>query len=417
MEINRDLYLSKLIQSKENGLIKVVTGLRRSGKSYLLKTLFKNHLLNEGVAADHILVVDLENTRNKAFLNTDYFLQWLDEHIIDNKIHYLIVDEIQLIPNFTELLGGLVTTEHLDVYVTGSNSHLLSSDIATEFRGRGDEIHLYPLSFAEFCSAFTGDEVIALQEYMTYGGLPYVLTLPNDEKKSNYLEQIYRTVYLKDIFERYTIENPKEFQELLRILSSGIGAPQNANKIANTFKTIKKIQSITSKTIDNYIGHIENAFLLEEAQRYDIKGRQYIGSLSKYYFQDLGLRNAILHFRQIEEPHLMENLLYNQLRMLGYRVDVGNVPIRTTINGEQKRSNLEIDFVVNLGSQRYYIQSAWRLPDADKREQEIRPLIKVADSFRKIVVVGEPMKLRRDEHGITYISIYQFLKEPHVVLN
>ena len=252
---------------------------------------------------------------------------------------------------------------------------------------------------------------------MTYGGLPYVLTLPNDEKKSNYLEQIYRTVYLKDIFERYTIENPKEFQELLRILSSGIGAPQNANKIANTFKTIKKMQSITSKTIDNYIGHIENAFLLEEAQRYDIKGRQYIGSLSKYYFQDLGLRNAILHFRQIEEPHLMENLLYNQLRMLGYRVDVGNVPIRTTINGEQKRSNLEIDFVVNLGSQRYYIQSAWRLPDADKREQEIRPLINVADSFRKIVVVGEPMKLRRDEHGITYISIYQFLKEPHVVLN
>ena len=417
MEIKRDLYLSKLVQSKENGLIKVVTGLRRSGKSYLLKTLFKNHLLNEGVAADHILVVDLENTRNKAFLNTEYFLQWLDEHILDNKMHYLIVDEIQLIPNFTELLGGLVTTEHLDVYVTGSNSHLLSSDIATEFRGRGDEIHLYPLSFAEFCSAFIGDEVSALQEYMTYGGLPYVLTLPNDEKKSNYLEQIYRTVYLKDIFERYTIENPKEFQELLRILSSGIGAPQNANKIANTFKTIKRMQSITSKTIDNYIDHIENAFLLEEAQRYDIKGRQYIGSLSKYYFQDLGLRNAILHFRQIEEPHLMENLIYNQLQMLGYRVDVGNVPIRTTINGEQKRSNLEIDFVVNLGSQRYYIQSAWRLPDADKREQEIRPLINVADSFRKIVVVGEPMKLRRDEHGITYISIYQFLKDPHVVLN
>lgn len=417
MEIKRDLYLSKLVQSKENGLIKVVTGLRRSGKSYLLKTLFKNHLLNEGVAADHILVVDLENTRNKAFLNTEYFLQWLDEHILDNKMHYLIVDEIQLIPNFTELLGGLVTTEHLDVYVTGSNSHLLSSDIATEFRGRGDEIHLYPLSFAEFCSAFIGDEVSALQEYMTYGGLPYVLTLPNDEKKSNYLEQIYRTVYLKDIFERYTIENPKEFQELLRILSSGIGAPQNANKIANTFKTIKRMQSITSKTIDNYIDHIENAFLLEEAQRYDIKGRQYIGSLSKYYFQDLGLRNAILYFRQIEEPHLMENLIYNQLRMLGYRVDVGNVPIRTTINGEQKRSNLEIDFVVNLGSQRYYIQSAWRLPDADKREQEIRPLINVADSFRKIVVVGEPMKLRRDEHGITYISIYQFLKDPHVVLN
>lgn len=417
MEINRDLYLSKLIQSKENGLIKVVTGLRRSGKSYLLKTLFKNHLLKEGIASDHILVVDLENTRNKAFLNTEYFLQWLDEHILDNKMHYLIVDEIQLIPNFTELLGGLITTEHLDVYVTGSNSHLLSSDIATEFRGRGDEIHLYPLSFAEFCSAFIGDEISALQEYMTYGGLPYVLTLPNDEKKSNYLEQIYRTVYLKDIFERYTIENPKEFQELLRILSSGIGAPQNANKIANTFKTIKKMQSITSKTIDNYIGHIENAFLLEEAQRYDIKGRQYIGSLSKYYFQDLGLRNAILHFRQIEEPHLMENLLYNQLRMLGYRVDVGNVSIRTTINGEQKRSNLEIDFVVNLGSQRYYIQSAWRLPDADKREQEIRPLINVADSFRKIVVVGEPMKLRRDEHGITYISIYQFLKEPHAVLN
>ncbi|MBR5238603.1 MAG: ATP-binding protein [Paludibacteraceae bacterium] len=417
MEIKRDLYLTKLIQSKENGLIKVVTGLRRSGKSYLLKTLFKTHLLETGVEADHILIIDLENIRNKAFLDINYFIKWLDEHIQDNKTHYLIIDEIQNIPNFTELLGGLVTTEHLDVYVTGSNSHLLSSDVATEFRGRGEEIHLYPLSFAEFCSVYSGNEVDALQEYITYGGLPYVHTLPNDEKKSNYLEQIYRSVYLRDIFERYTIENPKEFQELLRILSSCIGTPQNANKIANTFKTIKKLQAITPKTIDNYINHIENAFLLEEAQRYDIKGRQYIGNLSKYYFQDLGLRNVILHFRQIEETHLMENLLYNQLRMLGYQVDVGNIPIRTTINGEQKRSNLEIDFIVNRGSQRYYIQSAWRLPDAEKREQEIRPFINVADSFPKIVIVGEQMKLRRDENGIIYISIYQFLKEPQIVLN
>ncbi|MBQ8721080.1 MAG: ATP-binding protein [Paludibacteraceae bacterium] len=416
MEIKRDLYLSKLIQSRDNGLVKVVTGLRRSGKSYLLKTLFKNYLLSEGVSTDHILIVDLENIRNKKFLNVDYFIEWLDDHITDDKTHYLIIDEIQTIPNFTELLGGLVTTEHLDVYVTGSNSHLLSSDVATEFRGRGDEIHLYPLSFAEFCSIYIGNEVDALQEYLTYGGLPYVHTLSNDEKKSNYLDQIYRSVYLRDIFERYTIEHPKEFQELLRILSSCIGTPQNSNKIANTFKSIKKMQSITSKTIDKYIEYIENAFLLEEAQRYDIKGRQYIGNLSKYYFQDLGLRNVILHFRQIEETHLMENLIYNQLRMLGYRVDVGNIPIRTTINGEQKRSNLEIDFVANLGSQRYYIQSAWRLPDAEKREQEIRPFINVADSFPKIVIVGEQIKLRRDEYGITYISIYQFLKEPHIVL-
>ena len=416
MEIKRDLYLSKLIQSRDNGLVKVVTGLRRSGKSYLLKTLFKNYLLSEGVSTDHILIVDLENIRNKKFLNVDYFIEWLDDHITDDKTHYLIIDEIQTIPNFTELLGGLVTTEHLDVYVTGSNSHLLSSDVATEFRGRGDEIHLYPLSFAEFCSIYIGNEVDALQEYLTYGGLPYVHTLSNDEKKSNYLDQIYRSVYLRDIFERYTIEHPKEFQELLRILSSCIGTPQNSNKIANTFKSIKKMQSITSKTIDKYIEYIENAFLLEEAQRYDIKGRQYIGNLSKYYFQDLGLRNVILHFRQIEETHLMENLIYNQLRMLGYRVDVGNIPIRTTINGEQKRSNLEIDFVANLGSQRYYIKSAWRLPDAEKREQEIRPFINVADSFPKIVIVGEQIKLRRDEYGITYISIYQFLKEPHIVL-
>lgn len=416
MKIKRDLYLTKLIQSKENGLVKVVTGLRRSGKSYLLKTLFKNHLLSEGVSPDHILIVDLENIRNKDFLNVDYFIKWLDEHIIDNKTYYLIVDEIQTIPNFTELLGGLVTTEHLDVYVTGSNSHLLSSDVATEFRGRGEEIHLYPLSFAEFSSIYTGNDVDALQEYLTYGGLPYVHTLANDEKKSNYLDQIYRSVYLRDIFERYTIENPKEFQELLRILSSCIGTPQNSNKIANTFKSIKKMQSITTKTIDKYIEYIENAFLIEEAQRYDIKGRQYIGNLSKYYFQDLGLRNVILHFRQIEETHLMENLIYNQLRMLGYQVDVGNIPIRTTIDGEQKRSNLEIDFVVNLGSQRYYIQSAWRLPDSEKIEQEIRPFINVSDSFPKIVIVGEQIKLRRDEYGITYISIYQFLKEPHIVL-
>lgn len=410
MNILRPTYMRQLIEAQNNGLIKIVSGIRRAGKSYLLKTLFRAHLLEQGVPADHILVIDLEGRQNKPFRNPDYLLDWVDQKMQDSATYYIIIDEVQRVEDFVEMLGSLVLKENADVYVTGSNSHFLSSDIATEFRGRSDEIHVYPLSFEEFMSAYDGDKEDGWQEYYTYGGLPKILSIKGDDKKATYLRNLYRTVYLSDIYERHTIENKDEFEELVRVLASGVGSLVSASNIANTFKSIKKLQNITYNTISTYIGYLKDAFLIEESERYDIKGRQYIGALSKYYFKDCGLRNAILSFRQTEENHLMENVLYNDLRGRGFQVDVGNINIRVRDeNGVQQRVTLEVDFVCNLGSKRYYIQSAWRMPDEEKMEQEQRSLCLVNDEFRKLIVVGERLKLRRNERGITIVGIYDFL--------
>ena len=412
MKIERTTYIQQLINSKDNGLIKIVTGLRRAGKSYLLKTLFKEYLLSEGVKKSHILIIDLEDRRNKDFRDPDYLLDWVDDRMNEEGQYYIIIDEVQRVEEFVDMLGALVGKENADVYVTGSDSHFLSSDIATEFRGRGDEIHVWPLSFKEFMTAYEGDMVDGLQEYYTYGGLPKILSIKGDDKKAAYLRNLYRTVYLSDIHERHEIENKTEFEELVRILASSIGSPMNPNNLANTFKIVKRMNSITDKTIETYIGYLEDAFMIEKSERYDIKGKKYIGTTPKYYFKDMGLRNAILSFRQTEENHLMENILYNEMRHRGFLVDVGNVNIRVkNEKGEWQRVTLEVDFVCNLGSRRYYLQSAYRLPDEDKVEQEKRSLKSIKDSFRKLVIVGERMKLRRDESGIVMMGVYEFLQD------
>ena len=412
MKIERPIYMQQLIDSKDNGLIKIVTGLRRVGKSYLLKTLFKEYLLGEGIRKDHVLIIDLEDRRNKAFRNPDYLLDWVDAQMKDDEQYYIIIDEVQRVDEFVDMLGTLVGKENADVYVTGSNSHFLSSDIATEFRGRGDEIHVWPLTFKEFMTAYEGDIVDGWQEYYTYGGLPKILSIKGEDKKATYLRNLYRTVYLSDIYERHEIDNKAEFEELVRILASSIGSPVNPTNLANTFKSVKRLNNITDKTIETYIGYLTDAFLIEKSERYDIKGKKYIGTTPKYYFKDLGLRNAILSFRQTEENHLMENVIYNEMRYRGFLVDVGNVIIRVkNEKGEWQRVTLEVDFVCNLGSRRYYLQSAYRLPDEEKQKQEKRSLEQIKDSFKKIVIVGERMKLRRDDNGIVLMGVYEFLKD------
>lgn len=416
MKIKRPIYMRRLIDSKDNGLIKIVTGLRRVGKSYLLKTLFKEHLLESSVPKSHILIIDLEDRRKKAFRDPDYLLNWVDSQMKDDEQYYIIIDEVQRVEEFVDMLGSLVEMPNADVYVTGSNSHFLSNDVATEFRGRGDEIHVWPLTFNEFMSAYDGDIVDGWQEYYTYGGLPKILSIKGDDKKAAYLRNLYRTVYLSDIYERYDIEYKAEFEELVRILASSVGSPVNPTNLANTFKSVKRLNNITDKTIETYVGYFENAFMIEKSERYDIKGKKHIGTTPKYYFKDLGLRNAILSFRQTEENHLMENVIYNEMRHRGFLVDVGNVNIRVKDEeGKLRRVTLEVDFVCNLGSRRYYLQSAYRLPDEEKMQQEKRSLQQIGDSFKKIVVVGERMKLRRDESGIVMMGIYEFLSEPELL--
>ena len=416
MQIERPTYLQQLIDSKDNGLIKVVTGLRRVGKSYLLKTLFKQYLLNEGIKKDHILIIDLEDRKYRNFRDPDYLLDWVDQQMRDDEQYYIIIDEVQRVDEFVDMLGSLVVKDNADVYVTGSNSHFLSSDIATEFRGRGDEIHVWPLSFKEFMTAYEGDVVEGWQEYYTYGGLPKILSIKGDDKKATYLRNLYRTVYLKDIYERHDIENKTEFEELLRILASSVGSPINPTNLANTFKSVKHLNHITDKTIETYIGYLADAFMIEKAERYDIKGKKYIGTTPKYYFKDLGLRNAILAFRQTEENHLMENVIYNEMRHRGFLVDVGNVNVRVKNEDEKwQRVTLEVDFVCNLGSRRYYLQSAFRMPDEEKMEQEKRSLRQIGDAFKKMVIVGERMKLRRDDFGIVMTGIYEFLFDPKII--
>lgn len=410
MIVNRSTYIDQLIRSKGNGLIKIITGLRRSGKSFLLKKLFRQHLLDDGVKEDHIIIIDMESRKNKPFKDPDYLLDWVEKEMKDDDTYYIIIDEVQEVNDFVEVLSTLSVTEGTDVYVTGSNSRFLSSDVVTEFRGRGDEIHVWPLSFKEFMSVFPGSKEDAWSEYIMFGGLPQLLTQIGDDKKSDFLRRLYRTVYLRDIYERNDITLKPEFEELSKTVASSIGAPVNALNIANTFKSVSNVQNITDKTVSVYLEYMQDAFIIEKSERYDIKGRKYIGSLSKYYYQDIGLRNSIISFRQTEPTHIMENVIYNEMRMRGWLVDVGNVAQRVRNDkGQNIRVTLEVDFVCNKGSQRIYIQSAWRMPDADKMEQEKRSLRLVADSFRKLLIVGEHTKPWSDDDGIQIISIYDFL--------
>lgn len=410
MIVNRSTYIDQLIRSKGNGLIKIITGLRRSGKSFLLKKLFRQHLLDDGVKEDHIIIIDMESRKNKPFKDPDYLLDWVEKEMKDDETYYIIIYEVQEVNDFVEVLSTLSVTEGTDVYVTGSNSRFLSSDVVTEFRGRGDEIHVWPLSFKEFMSVFPGSKEDAWSEYIMFGGLPQLLTQIGDDKKSDFLRRLYRTVYLRDIYERNDITLKPEFEELSKTVASSIGAPVNALNIANTFKSVSNVQNITDKTVSVYLKYMQDAFLIEKSERYDIKGRKYIGSLSKYYYQDIGLRNSIISFRQTEPTHIMENVIYNEMRMRGWLVDVGNVAQRVRNDkGQNIRVTLEVDFVCNKGSQRIYIQSAWRMPDADKMEQEKRSLRLVGDSFRKLLIVGEHTKPWSDDDGIQIISIYDFL--------
>ena len=410
MIVNRDTYIDQLVRSKGNGLIKIVTGIRRSGKSFLLKKLFRQRLLDDGVQDDHIIIIDMESRKNKTFKDPDYLLDWVDNAMKDDSTYYIIIDEVQEVNDFVEVLSSLSVTEGADVYVTGSNSRFLSTDVVTEFRGRGDEIHVWPLSFKEFVSVYEGSKEDAWAEYIMFGGLPQLLTQVGDDKKGDFLRRLYRTVYLRDIYERNEIDLKSEFEELSKTIASSIGAPVSARKIADTFKSVSNVQNITDKTVAMYLGYMQDAFLIEKSERYDIKGRKYIGSLSKYYYQDIGLRNAILSFRQNESTHIMENIIYNETRMRGWLVDVGNVFNRVrNADGQQLRITLEVDFVCNKGSKRIYIQSAWKMPNAEKLEQEKRSLKLVDDSFRKMIIVGEHTKSWSDDDGIQIISIYDFL--------
>lgn len=408
MVIKRDIHLKKLIDSKHNGMIKVVTGVRRCGKSYLLFNLFCQHLKETGIADDHIIKVDLEDRRNKELRDPDALLRYIDSHMTDQQMYYILLDEVQHVNEFEDVLNSYLKIENADVYVTGSNSHLLASDVFTEFRGRGQEIRLYPLSFAEYCSAVPERPMEAWQDYIIYGGLPMLFNLKTEKAKRNYLLSLFRETYLKDISERYEIQQPDEMAELIEILASAVGSLTNPRKLQRTFRSVKHV-SIGDKTISRYISYLKDAFLIDSALRYDIKGKKYINTPVKFYFTDLGLRNALLGFRQIEETHIMENVIFNELKSRGYSVDVGIVERRVQEDGKSRRQQMEIDFIAYEGNHKYYIQSAFAIPDEQKKEQEERPLLLVDDSFKKIVVLSSPIRLRRDTAGITTMSIYDFL--------
>ena len=409
MMISRDKYLEALKIRMHNGMIKVVTGIRRCGKSYLLLMIFKNDLIQSGTPEDHIITIELDQRKNRELRNPDAILDYIDSLIKDGEQYYILLDEVQMLKEFEEVLNSLLHIQNADVYVTGSNSKFLSKDIITEFRGRGDEVHVYPLSFKEFMEAYEGDQYRGWAEYVTYGGLPLTVTMKTEEQKIQYLTTLFDETYIKDIIERNHIEKVQELNDLINVLASTIGALSNPSKIEATFKSV--IQSdISLNTIRQYIEHLKDAFVINEAQRYDVKGRKYIGTPVKYYFEDIGLRNARLGFRQVEETHLMENIIYNELRMRGFQVDVGVVQKRErTEEGTSIKKQLEIDFIANKGSKRYYIQSAYSIPDTEKMKQEKASLINVADSFKKIIVVKDVINVRHDEDGITIMSAYDFL--------
>ena len=415
MIIKREYYLNQLITAKHNGLIKIVTGLRRSGKSYLLFHLFNDYLKEQGVTDDHIIKVDLEDRRNAPLRDPDALLAHIDSKMVDDDMYYILLDEVQHVPEFEDVLNSYLKIENADVYVTGSNSRFLSTDIITEFRGRGDQIHVYPLSFAEFMSVDNRHPIDAWSDYYTYGGLPHVLTLETPKKKIDYIKRLYSTVYINDIVERYRIKGESELKELIQIIASAIGSPTNPNKLANTFKSIKNV-SLSNKTIDNYLTYLCESFLTEKAIRYDIKGKKYINTLSKYYFTDIGVRNAILDFRQQEENHIMENIIYNELKIRGFQVDVGMVEHRTTDkDGKTIRKQYEVDFVANQGSQRYYIQSAFVMPTEAKERQESASLLNIDDSFKKIIIVKDYIKPKRNDDGIVTIGLIDFLLKPELL--
>ncbi len=409
MEIKRDNYLNKLILKKHNGLIKVVTGIRRSGKSYLLFTLFKNHLIDNGVNEDHIIEIAFDSFENKRLRDPEILFPFVKEKIIDNDMYYVLLDEVQLLGEFESVLNGFVRIKNVDVYVTGSNAKFLSKDIITEFRGRGDELHIYPLSFAEFMSQYDGNKYDGWHEYVLYGGLPPVVLLPTAEQKIEFLKRLFDETYINDIIGRHKIKNKDEFEELINILSSGIGSLTNPKKLTDTFKS-KKNKKISINTVKNYLDYLCDSFIVNRATRYDIKGRKYIDTPQKYYFTDVGLRNARINFRQIEENHTMENIIFNELLTRNFNVDVGLVTVnRKDGNGSLIRKQLEVDFVCNKGSKRYYVQSAFSIPDQDKMRQESNSLLCIDDSFKKIIVVKDTPTPWYTEDGILVISVYDFL--------
>ncbi len=429
MEIGRDDYLNKLISRKGNGLIKIITGVRRCGKSYLLNTIFYRHLLECGVPEDHIIrfafdsaddlyligesLIDMRKAGRGA--DPERFMAYIRNRTAEQGTYYLLLDEVQMMDSFEAVLNGYLRRDNVDVFVTGSNAKFLSSDIITEFAGRGDEIHMYPLSFAEFMTAYPGDRYEGLSQYMLYGGIPLVVLRESPQDKAALLENLFSEIYIRDIVDRHGVRNRGELEDLLNIVSSAVGSLTNPEKLKNTFHSVKRSR-ITSATIKRYLDYFQDSFLLEAAQRYDIRGKAYIETPRKYYFSDLGLRNARLNFRQFEPNHAMENVLYNELRMRGYRVDVGVVPVAERDRlGRVTRRQLEVDFVCNLGSARAYIQSAWSLPDEDKRAQETRPFAKIDDSFKKVIVTRDVVPAQYDDRGILTVNVYDFLLDPNLL--
>ena len=404
-EIPRPKYLQSLISKKENGLVKIVTGIRRSGKSYLLDPIYKNYLIEQGVKKDHIIKIDLDEREKKLYLDPDELNKFVKDSIKDDDMYYVIIDEIQKVEDFESVLNGFLHVRNLDVYVTGSNSKFLSTDIITEFRGRGDEIRVLPLSFAEYSSAYSGTAEEAWEEYTIYGGLPRILSYKTDEEKSKYLIDLFKETYLKDIIDRYSIQRTDILDALVNMVSSSIGSLTNPKKLADTFAS-NDIKDASINTVISYLNYLEDAFLINKAERYDVKGKKYISTPYKYYFSDIGLRNARINFRQQEETHIMENILYNELRHRGYNVDVGVVEVR---EDDTTRKQVEVDFVCNQSYKRYYIQSALRLPTREKTLQEERPLLNIGDNFKKIIVTKDTTRHWITEEGILIIGIQEFL--------
>ena len=409
MEIERDLYLNRLIARMHNGMIKVITGVRRCGKSYLLFNLFHNYLISHGIDENHIIKIALDDRANKKLRDPDILCDYVHQKVSDNLQYYILLDEIQFVSEFEDVLNSFLHMPNADTYVIGSNAKFLSKDVITEFRGRGDEIKMYPLSFSEFFSGYGGDRLEAFDAYMTFGGLPQVLSFTEPEQKSSYLKNLFEETYIKDIKDRYGIRHDEELEELINTIASSVGGLTNPNKIANTFESLKKYK-ISKETVKAYLDYLCDSFLVEKAMRYDVKGRKYINTPAKYYFTDCGLRNARLNFRQVEKSHLTENIIYNELRTRGYNVDVGVVTIRNTNDsGIREQRQYEVDFVCNLGNKRYYIQSAYRMETEEKEKQEKISLLNIDDSFKKIIITGEPSLVQRDNDGITTMSIYDFL--------
>lgn len=416
MIIPRPKYLEQLIAARGNMMIKIITGIRRCGKSFLLFEIFHNYLISIGVDEDHIIEIALDDRGNAEYRNPDKILSYIKSRITDSNKYYILLDEVQMVDDFVGVLNSLLHIRNIDTYVTGSNSRFLSKDVVTEFRGRGQDIHMYPLSFSEYYNALGGDRSMRWRDYYTYGGLPQTLLLTDDKTKRDYLTHLADTVFIADVVERHRVKNKVELEELFKILASSIGSQCNPTKLSNTFKSLKNV-SISNKTISNYLSYLCDAFLVEKAMRYNIKGKKYINTLSKYYFTDMGLRNALLGFRQLEQTHLMENIIYNELLFRGFSVDVGMVEIETTDkNGKSIRKNLEVDFVVNDFDKRYYIQSAFAIPDEEKMRQETASFRSINDSFKRVVIVKDDIKPYRNDKGDLFIGLFDFLLDPELLI-